>query len=126
VTWKTAYVSAVTARYREHQSSLSARRPELHLQESELILQKLRTLIPDFDRRYAPSIVSFVGQRRKAYVVASWRLGDALEARAQALAYCRSALPMLAVWLLSYFPFALLNALRHRNPLTRTVWPKAR
>ena len=124
--WKASYVHAVTARYREHPASITSGHPEFHIAEADAILRRFRELESDFDIKYGPEIMAFVLQRRKAFIFGTWRRGDAVSARRQAWAYFRAAPAMMALVLASFLPFALVHALRHRNPFSRVDWQRAR
>ena len=116
---KVGYVHAITARYREHGASVTNTRPEYFLADADAILRGLRGRDPGFDFTYGPEITAFWLQRRKAFMIGTWRKGDARSVRRHLWSYCREIPVLLALFVASYFPSGLLWKLRRRNPLGR-------
>ena len=113
---KAAYVHAVTARSREHAASLTTGHPEYHLAEADAVLRRFREADPDFDLTYGPEITGFVLQRRKAFMIGTWRKGDSRSTRRQLWAYFRAMPMMLVLLIASILPFGMVYTLRQRNP----------
>ena len=113
---KAAYVHAVTARYREHAASVTVGHPQHHVAEADAILRRFREADPDFDLTYGPEVTGFVLQCRKAFVIGTWRKGDARSTRRQLWAYFRAMPAMLALLIASFVPFGVVYALRQRIP----------
>lgn len=117
--YRAAYVHAVTARSREHTASLTAAHPEYLLREADFLLKRLREADPDLDLTYAPEVTGFLLQRRKAFMIGTWRKGDASSTRRQVWAYLRVMPVMLALSIASLLPFGTVYWLRQRSPFRR-------
>lgn len=113
--WEVAYVDEVLAKWRVHGASWTWSKPELFPAETRLFLDKLRTLIPDFDSRYAQEIHAVMVKIALQDAVVSWRSGDPKKAREVLKPFRHESLPVILITAWTRFPFKtfdLVNRVR--------------
>ncbi len=73
--WKLAMCAESLATYRVHAASETWRKSEMFLAETLLILEKFRSLYPEFDERYANEAQSMLDRAYWSHAVFCWRDG---------------------------------------------------
>lgn len=114
--WEVAYVDEVLAKWRVHEASWTWSKPELFPAETRTFLNKMSTLIPDFDSRYAKEIRAVVVKIALQEAIVSWRIGDSRNARDILKPFCRESLPAMLIsmwaWILPFRTFDFANRVR--------------
>ena len=108
--WELDYVDAPYTRWRVHGQSTTFRKFAQFARETRLILDKQRSLYPDFDAKH--KIVANLLEERAAFeeAVALWRAGDGVRARAVLAPFRGRRRKNQAFWLLSLLPSCTFDA----------------
>ena len=109
---KLAYVNEPLAGWRVHASSLTWTKSKLFVGEKEILLKKLKKIIPNFEIDYKSEILFFV--RYLAFDKAKILLAEEKnnEARKVLKPHKFSSLKFFVAYFLSYFPHFVLNYLQ--------------
>jgi len=114
--WEVAYVDEVLAKWRVHGASWTWSKPELFPAETRMLLDKLRTSIPDFDSQYEKEIRAVMVKIALQEAVIAWRLGDSGKARdiLKPFRHESHSAMLLSIWalLLPFKTFDLANKIR--------------
>lgn len=113
--WEVAYVDEVLAKWRVHGASWTWSKPELFPAETRVFLDKMRTLIPDFDSRYTKELRTVRMKIALQEAVISWRKGDSKKAREVLKPFRHESLSarLISVWSrLPFKTFDLVNRVR--------------
>lgn len=112
---RAAYLHEPLAVYRVHAGMSSLRNIDKYPVENQQVLDKLRRLVPDLDRRYAAEVAYLEGKIGYWYAAAAMRRGERQAARRHLAPHRRKAPEFLALYLATFLPaaaWAWLQALR--------------
>jgi len=98
------YLKQPTAIYRIHNNMSSVRHIDKYPVENGYILQKLRSIVPDFDKQYPHEIAYLEAKIGYWYAVAYMHKGDQSQARLSLKPYIRTSPAFFVLFLATYFP----------------------
>jgi glycosyltransferase involved in cell wall biosynthesis len=103
--WQLAYADEVLAKWRIHGSSWTWNSSELFPGERKLMLDKLRLLIPEFEKSYAEEIIQIERTCSLEEAQMAWKEDRNLEARQLLDPYKTSGLKWFAAYCMTWFPY---------------------
>lgn len=113
--WEVAYVDEVFAKWRIHGASWTWSKPELFPAETRIFLDKLHTLIPDFNLLYEREIHAVIVKIALQEAIIAWRSGNPKKTREILKPFHRESLSavLISAWtLLPFRTFDLANRIR--------------
>lgn len=118
-TSKAAYLKNPTAVYRVHSQMSSIRNIEKYPVENNYILGKLRAMIPDLDRLFPQEVAYLEAKIGYWHAAAHMHKGDNANARASLKPYRWQSATFLMLYLATFFPSSIWNALQQARRLVR-------
>lgn len=116
---KARYLKQPTVVYRVHRQMSSVRNIEKYPVENVYILGKLRSLVPDLDKRYPEEIAYLEAKIGYWYAAASMNKGDPWLARKSLKPYRWNSPIFLFLYLATYFPPAVWEILQQLRRFIR-------
>ena len=117
--WDLLYMHEITAKYREHGSSLSATCIETLLKENEKILSHLIDCYDNFINDYSHEIFKFRSRAKRAVVMAKWKYIDGKSARHMITWELLTSPVISLLYILSFFPFRVVRRASRFIPLKK-------
>jgi hypothetical protein len=112
--WELLYIPEVTASYRAHGSSLTARRIESLPEETENIIKNLTAEYNEIPVKYNRDIEAYRRRAKFAVVVAKLKYGGGSEARKAIIKYIESPGLFLLMYTLTFLPYNLIHFIRYK------------
>jgi hypothetical protein len=109
--WKLGMVSEPLAKWRIHASSLTQTKNYLVFQENMLMLDKFKTILPDFSQRFSEEIGIFMAQSSISKAKNLWKTGNSQASRSCLAPYVFKNNKAFILYFLTFFPERLLSPL---------------
>lgn len=113
------YLKSPTAVYRVHSNMSSIRHIDKFPVENEYILGKLRTMVPDLDKRYPIEIAHLEAKIGYWYAASYMHKKNTVRARESLKPYMRKSLVFFALYLATYLPISIWSALQRLRRIIR-------
>lgn len=113
------YLKQPTAVYRVHSNMSSIRHIDKYPVENGYILGKLRSMVPDLDKRYSHEIAYLEAKIGYWYAVANIHKGDSGQARISLKPYIWTSPVFFVLYLATYFPPAIWDLLQRLRGMVR-------
>jgi glycosyltransferase involved in cell wall biosynthesis len=111
LSWEFAYVAEALTRYRVHASSTTWRKMWLAPFETELMLEKFKTIYPGFEQTYASEVAQLRTQIEYGYARYDMFRGERSSARQRLGPVKKRSWRCLALYLLTFFPTRIYHTL---------------
>lgn len=110
--WALDYINEPLAKWRIHGESFSQKHPYLVPKETEIILEKLSKLYPNFEIKYSQEIE----EQRKLiafnWALCEWKVGNKAKVRAYLFPYILKGRKLFIAYIFSFFPYPLFRFLQ--------------
>ena len=110
--WQLAYVDQVLAKWRVHNNSWTWRRSELFPIERIMMIEKFKSLIPQFEKTYADELIILKNLIRYEEAINLWSKRKNLEARKKIKPLINLGLKWSILHLLMFFPFNFFTTIK--------------
>tara|TARA_E500000178_G_C17028693_1_gene759352 strand:- start:1925 stop:2827 length:903 start_codon:yes stop_codon:yes gene_type:complete len=110
--WQLAYVDQVLAKWRVHNNSWTWRRSELFPIERIMMIEKFKSLIPQFEKSYADELIFLKNLIRYEEAINLWSKRKNFEARKKIKPLINLSLKWSILHLLMFFPFNFFTTIK--------------
>ena len=110
--WDFDYVGEPLAKWRMHSKSLTFSKRELVSRETELTIAKFIEIYPNFESEYKSELVAMKVLNQYHYALLDWEKGHSQNARSRLKPFIWRDIRYLAVFFLSFLPFAVYTKLK--------------
>jgi len=112
--WEVDFINEPLAKWRVHSESLTWSKKELFPQETEIMLNKYLSSIPNFQSEFKEEAKLLRMKILKQRALLEWENGRVLLLREMLQPYIKEDAKFLLLYLFSYMPFKFFNALFHK------------
>lgn len=109
--WNVYYIPEITAIYREHGSSGTAKTINKLLAENNYILDKLSKIYKDFFNKYSPEIKLWKNQALLSVIIAKWKYISGAAARKVITENLSSGF-FLLLYMITFLPYRIISYVR--------------